>query len=59
MVFDTIILAIFGLGTTELILILLILILLFGGKRIYELLKGVGRGLKEFKKESDTEKENE
>jgi sec-independent protein translocase protein TatA len=37
------------LGATEIILILAIVLLLFGGKKIPELMKGLGRGVKEFK----------
>jgi sec-independent protein translocase protein TatA len=36
----------------HLILILLVVVLLFGGKKIPELMKGVGEGMKEFKKAS-------
>lgn len=39
----------FGLGTPEIILIALIVLLLFGGKRIPELMRGLGRGVKSFK----------
>lgn len=47
-------------GPQELILILLIVILLFGAKKIPELAKGLGLGLKEFKKASkDAEKQLE
>ncbi len=42
-------------GVTEIILILLIVLLLFGGKKIPELMKGLGRGVKEFKDASKTE----
>ena len=38
-----------GLGTPELIGILLVVLLLFGGKKIPELMKGLGSGIKEFK----------
>lgn len=38
-----------GLGSTEIILILAIVLLMFGGKKIPELLKGLGKGVKEFK----------
>lgn len=38
-----------GLGGTEVILIVLAIILLFGAKRIPELAKGLGRGIREFK----------
>ncbi len=41
-----------NLGTTELIIIALILILLFGGKKIPEFIKGVGEAVKEYKKAS-------
>ena len=37
------------LGTGEIILILAALLLLFGGKKIPELMKGLGKGMKEFK----------
>jgi TatA/E family protein of Tat protein translocase len=40
-----------GLGTTELLLIMLGIILLFGAKKLPELAKGLGRGIKDFKKE--------
>ncbi len=39
-------------GLTEIILILLALVLLFGGRKIPELMKGIGQGMKEFKKAS-------
>ncbi|WP_242916095.1 Sec-independent protein translocase subunit TatA/TatB [Pontibacter liquoris] len=38
-----------GLGGTEVMLILLVILLLFGAKRIPELAKGMGRGIREFK----------
>ncbi len=41
-----------NIGTTELIIIALILILLFGGKKIPEFIKGVGEAVKEFRKAS-------
>ncbi len=43
------VLAIMGLGTQEIILIVLAVLLLFGGKKIPELMRGLGRGVKEFK----------
>ena len=39
----------FGLGTTELIIIAIIVLLLFGAKRLPEIGKGIGGALKEFK----------
>lgn len=38
-----------ALGPTEMIIIALVLLLLFGGKKIPELMKGLGKGMKEFK----------
>ena len=43
------VLGIMGLGTQEIILIVLAVLLLFGGKKIPELMRGLGRGVKEFK----------
>lgn len=37
-------------GGPELILIILALLLIFGGKKIPELMKGLGKGMNEFKK---------
>jgi len=42
-------------GPTEIILIILALLLLFGGRKIPELMKGLGQGMKEFKKASKEE----
>ena len=39
---------ILGVGTQELLLILLVALLLFGGKKIPELVKGLGKGVKSF-----------
>jgi sec-independent protein translocase protein TatA len=39
-------------GVTEIVLILLVVVLLFGGRKIPELMKGIGQGMKEFKKAS-------
>ena len=41
--------ALFGLGTSEIVVIVLIVVLLFGAKKIPELMRGVGKGVKEFK----------
>ncbi|WP_185869072.1 Sec-independent protein translocase subunit TatA/TatB [Blattabacterium cuenoti] len=40
-------------GTTEIVVIVILALLLFGGKKIPELMKGLGTGLKEFKKASE------
>ena len=45
-------------GAQEIIIILIIVLLLFGGRKIPELMKGLGKGMKEFKnatKEEDAE----
>lgn len=36
-------------GPTQIILIVLVILLLFGGRKIPELMRGLGRGVKEFK----------
>jgi len=41
-----------AIGAPEIIIILIIVILLFGGRKIPELMKGIGQGMKEFKKAS-------
>jgi sec-independent protein translocase protein TatA len=46
-------------GATEIILILLVVVLLFGGRKIPELMKGIGQGMKEFKKASRVEDDSE
>ncbi len=45
-------------GTTEIILIVLALLLLFGGRKIPELMKGLGTGIKEFKKATKEDPES-
>ena len=54
------------LGTWEIILIVLVVVLLFGGKKIPELMKGLGKGVKSFKdgmngidNESTSQRDNE
>jgi sec-independent protein translocase protein TatA len=39
-----------NLGTTEIIIIALVVVLLFGGKKIPELMGGIGKGVRSFKK---------
>ena len=46
-------------GLTEIILIILVVVLLFGGRKIPELMKGLGQGMKEFKKASKVDDEPE
>ena len=48
----------FGIGGQELLLILVIILLLFGAKKLPELARGMGKGIKEFKK-SQSEDEDE
>lgn len=38
-----------GIGAQEIIIILVIVLLLFGGKKIPELMRGIGKGVKDFK----------
>ncbi|NIK74511.1 sec-independent protein translocase protein TatA [Thermonema lapsum] len=47
-----------SIGGTELILILFILLIFFGAKRIPELARGLGRGIREFKDATREVKEN-
>jgi sec-independent protein translocase protein TatA len=42
-------LLLFGIGMQEIIVIALVVLLLFGGKKIPELMKGLGKGVKSFK----------
>jgi len=42
-------------GPTEIVIIILVLVLLFGGRKIPELMKGLGQGMKEFKKATKDE----
>jgi sec-independent protein translocase protein TatA len=37
-----------GLGTQEIILIVIVILILFGGRKIPELMRGLGRGVREF-----------
>ena len=46
-------------GYWQIILIVLVELLLFGGKKIPELMKGIGRGTREFKKGLNTDDEDD
>jgi sec-independent protein translocase protein TatA len=50
-----------GIGSTELLIILLIVLVLFGGSRIPQLMGGLGKGVREFRKgmSADEEKKEE
>lgn len=48
-----------GLGAPEIILILAAVLLLFGGKKIPEMMKGLGKGMKEFKDAQNEAEEKE
>lgn len=39
----------FGIGTQEILLIALVVLLFFGGKKIPEMMKGLGKGVRSFK----------
>lgn len=48
-----------ALGPWQIVLIAIVILLLFGGKKIPELMKGLGGGIKEFKKASKEEEEED
>lgn len=47
------------LGPLEITIIVLVLLLLFGGKKIPELMRGLGSGMKEFKKAASGESDDQ
>lgn len=47
-----------GIGTTELIIIAVVLLILFGGKKLPELGRGIGDAIREFKKSIKGKTEN-
>ncbi len=48
-----------SLGVREMILILAIVLLLFGGRKIPELFRGIGKGIRDFKDAKDDKKEKD
>jgi len=48
MIMTSMLLFLGNLGTTELVLIFLVVLLLFGGNKIPELMRGLGKGIREF-----------
>ena len=46
-----------NLGATEIIIMIAVIALLFGAKRIPEIAKGIGKGIREFKQEINSVKE--
>jgi sec-independent protein translocase protein TatA len=53
---DFILVTLGSLGTTEIIVIVILSLLIFGGKKIPELMKGLGLGIREFKKATKEDK---
>ncbi len=49
MVFDSFLFALMGLGTQEILLIVLAVLILFGARKIPEFARGLGQGIREFK----------
>jgi sec-independent protein translocase protein TatA len=61
LIMDFILVTLGSFGTTEIIVIVILSLLLFGGKKIPELMKGLGLGIREFKKatQEDLEDKNQ
>lgn len=47
----------FGLGTQELLIVLVIILVLFGGAKLPQMMKGLGQGMKEFRKATSEEED--
>ena len=45
-------------GGPEILLVVLVILILFGGRKIPELMRGIGKGIKEFKSETKDKEEN-
>ena len=45
----------FGLGGNELLIVLVLVLVLFGGQKVPQLMKGLGEGMREFKKATKDE----
>lgn len=56
-IMNSILLFLQNLGTTEIIIIFVIILLLFGAKRIPDLMKGIGKGIRSFKEGMNDVKE--
>ncbi len=48
----------FNFGVQELLLIAVIILIIFGGRKIPELMRGLGQGIREFKKASNIDHDN-
>ncbi len=59
MTFSPLVLGAFGLGGMEILLILAVVLLLFGAKKLPELAKGLGKSIKEFKKSSEEDDDDD
>ena len=56
MIIENINLAFFNLGPWEILLILIVILILFGAKRLPELARGLGQGINEFRDAVDSSK---
>ncbi len=56
---ESIILLFGGIGGLEIALIVLVVLLIFGGRKIPELMRGLGQGMKEFKNATKEDKEDQ